>query len=102
MNNNTERKLIIDSDAGVDDAIAVLIALNKSNVNVLALISVFGNTASKQAAENLCRFVGIHKHAAISEKNTSGNIQNSDTKVYQGSMAPIMELKAPDSWVGKK
>ena len=53
-----EIKLIIDSDGGVDDAIATLIALNKSNVNVLALISVFGNTSSEQAAENLRRFVG--------------------------------------------
>jgi len=89
---NMERKIIVDSDAGIDDAVSILLALKECN-NVIALTSVFGNTSSEQAAVNLCRIVGIH--CASEEMKTCCT-----TKVYQGAVHPIMELSRPKSWEG--
>lgn len=39
----TVEKVIIDTDPGIDDAIAILLALGDSRIEVLALTTVFGN-----------------------------------------------------------
>lgn len=47
------RLLLIDSDAGVDDAVALMIAM-QSTAASMALTSVFGNTFLADATMNLC------------------------------------------------
>jgi hypothetical protein len=44
-----KRKVIIDTDAGCDDAIAILMALKDPNIDVVAITSVFGNVPQAQA-----------------------------------------------------
>jgi inosine-uridine nucleoside N-ribohydrolase len=46
------RRVIIDTDPGVDDAQAILFALFCGEVQVDALTAVFGNVPAKVAAEN--------------------------------------------------
>lgn len=56
------RKIIIDTDTGSDDAIALLMALSDKNTEVLALTTVFGNVSLKQATRNAlisCEVAGV-------------------------------------------
>lgn len=54
------RKLVIDTDGGVDDAVALWWALAAPDVEVVALSATWGNTDRDAAAANLCRIL----HAA--------------------------------------
>ena len=51
------RKIIIDTDPGIDDAFAILFALRSPELDVVACTSVFGNTATEQATSNLHRLL---------------------------------------------
>ena len=42
-------RILIDTDPGVDDAMAVLLALRSPAVEVVALTTVFGNVTTEQA-----------------------------------------------------
>ena len=55
------RKLIIDTDTGVDDAMALLMALEahkRGEVEVLAITAVTGNTVESHAQRNILRTIG--------------------------------------------
>lgn len=54
------RRLVIDTDGGVDDAVALWWALLAPDVEVVALVATWGNTDRDAAAANLCRIL----HAA--------------------------------------
>ena len=50
----SKKKIIIDTDAGVDDAIAIMMALGHSDVlDILAIITVTGNTSVEYATQNV-------------------------------------------------
>ncbi|MFE8699853.1 nucleoside hydrolase [Cytobacillus sp. FJAT-54145] len=46
------KKVIIDSDFGIDDAVAVLLALESKDFEVLGITTVYGNVDIKQATNN--------------------------------------------------
>ena len=46
------KKVIIDTDPGTDDALAILLALNSPELDVRALTVVPGNVTAKQGLEN--------------------------------------------------
>jgi len=58
-----DRKLIhMDVDTGVDDALAIMTALNLPHLHLLAISTVAGNTSARQAAINtafLLRHLGV-------------------------------------------
>ena len=59
--NIMRRKLIIDTDTGVDDAMALLMALEahkRGEVEVLAITAVTGNTEESHAQRNILRTIG--------------------------------------------
>ena len=49
------RKIVIDTDAGLDDAQAIHMALASDNVDVVAITTVLGNTTAPQVANNVLR-----------------------------------------------
>ena len=50
----SKKKIIIDTDAGVDDACAIMLALGHSELlDILAIITVAGNTPIEQATQNV-------------------------------------------------
>ena len=51
------RKIIIDTDPGVDDAMAILFALRCPELEVIGLTSVFGNVHVGQATENVLKIL---------------------------------------------
>ena len=68
---NKTIKLLIDTDPGFDDAMAIAAALKWPNVEVLAIICVKGNVSCDQACKNAlkirklfgCENVPIYKGA---------------------------------------
>jgi hypothetical protein len=46
------KKVIIDTDPGTDDALAILLALNSPELDVRALTVVPGNVTAQQGLEN--------------------------------------------------
>ena len=56
------QKIIIDTDPGIDDAMAIMIALKehkKGNVNILAITLVNGNSTTDNAQINILRILEI-------------------------------------------
>ena len=53
------RKVIIDTDPGTDDAIAILLALNSPELDVRALTVVPGNVTAAQGLENALKLVSL-------------------------------------------
>jgi len=47
------RRVVIDTDGGCDDAVAILLALRDPSVEVVAITTVFGNVTLPQATENV-------------------------------------------------
>ena len=70
------RKIIIDTDPGQDDAVAILLALGSpADLDVLGIVAVAGNVGLAQNAINALKVVEL-----------SGRTQ---TPVYAGCVAPI-------------
>ena len=56
------KKIIIDTDPGIDDALALCYAFAHPDLDIIALTSIFGNVSSSLAADNalrLCELTGI-------------------------------------------
>lgn len=60
------RKIIIDTDPGADDAMAILLALNSSELDVIALTVVAGNVVVEQGLENALKLVSLGKRCDVS------------------------------------
>jgi len=67
--------IIIDTDPGIDDALAILLALGDSRVDVLALTTVFGNFP----------YVNILTDNALKILN----LANKNIRVYEGETKPL-------------
>jgi len=53
-------KLLIDTDAGIDDAHAILMALNRpEDVKVLGITTTHGNTNVDQVGKNVLRLLKL-------------------------------------------
>ncbi len=76
-------KVIIDTDAGIDDAMALFFALESEELDILGITSVFGNTYVKNSTRNiLAVLAAAGRH---------------DIQVYEGSGSPIARALAPRS-----
>jgi len=70
-----KRDIIIDTDPGQDDAIALLLALVSSELNVLGITSVAGNVPLSLTTKNVLKVCEL--------------ADRSNTKVYAGSDRPM-------------
>jgi uridine nucleosidase len=59
------KKILIDTDPGVDDAMAILLALRSPEVEVIGLTSVFGNTRTEITAQNALRILELEGNGSI-------------------------------------
>ena len=64
--------MIIDSDAGVDDANAILMALGSPDVDVIAITTVSGNTTAPQSGRNVLRVLQLMNRLDVSIIDESG------------------------------
>jgi inosine-uridine nucleoside N-ribohydrolase len=51
------KKIIIDTDPGIDDAMAILFALASPEIDVIGLTTIFGNVYTPQATKNALRLL---------------------------------------------
>ncbi len=58
-------KILIDTDPGIDDSMAILFALRSSELEVVGLTAVFGNTDVEITVQNALRLVELEGHAHI-------------------------------------
>ncbi len=59
------KKIIIDTDPGIDDAMAILFALNSPEIELLGLTTIFGNVHTTQATQNALRLLEFAGHHAV-------------------------------------
>jgi inosine-uridine nucleoside N-ribohydrolase len=59
------KKVIIDTDPGTDDALAILLALNSPELDVRALAVVPGNVTAQQGLENALKLVSLANRCDI-------------------------------------
>lgn len=59
------KKIIIDTDPGVDDTIAICTALRSTELSVVGLTSVFGNAPGPVTAQNALRLVELEGYGDI-------------------------------------
>lgn len=55
-------KLIIDTDPGVDDALAIAIAVAHPDIDLLGITAIFGNTFTAQASRNARYLLDLFGH----------------------------------------
>jgi purine nucleosidase len=85
---STPKKVIIDTDPGTDDAVAIMLALNSPELDVRALTVVPGNVVAAQGLENALRMVSLANRC--------------DIPVAGGAQHPLFQkLITAEFWHGK-
>lgn len=79
------RKLIIDTDCGGDDAIAIMAALTHPDVDVVAITAVWGNVDVDQAVENAGKLLDFFDR---------------DVPIYRGAAEPMLGHRETVQWGG--
>ncbi|MCY9668648.1 nucleoside hydrolase [Paenibacillus alginolyticus] len=54
-----KKKVILDVDTGVDDALGILLAVRSGNMDVLGITTVNGNVSLDQATKNTCKILQL-------------------------------------------
>lgn len=94
------RKIIIDTDPGVDDVLAILLALSSPEVTVSLISIVFGNTHAPTAHSNLLKIyhqLGAELDAnpdAVKRYNLFAGQERTKTILALGEDQPIDGEKA--------
>ncbi len=60
-------KIILDTDPGIDDTMAIFYAIAHPEIELIAMTSIFGNVSAKEAAHNACTlldYVGVDADVA--------------------------------------
>lgn len=61
----TKKQVIIDTDCGIDDAQAILMALAAPNIEVLGVTCVFGNTAVENVCQNVLKVLSVCEREGV-------------------------------------
>jgi inosine-uridine nucleoside N-ribohydrolase len=80
MSFESPRKVIYDTDPGVDDAVALYFALAHPGIDVVGITTTFGNVSVEQAARNALYLTGL---------------ANRNIPVAQGVAAPLVKPLEP-------
>ena len=87
-NAGAAKKVIIDTDPGTDDAVAILLALNSPELDVAALTVVPGNVTAQQGLENALKLASLANRC--------------DIPVAGGAQHPLFQkLITAEFWHGK-
>lgn len=68
------KKIIIDTDPGIDDLMAIAMAVQSKDIEILGITTIFGNVTTEQATNNALTLVEFF---------------NESIPVYQGELAPL-------------
>ncbi|XP_041862824.1 inosine-uridine preferring nucleoside hydrolase [Melanotaenia boesemani] len=76
----TKKLVIIDTDCGIDDAQAILMALAAPDLEILAVTCVFGNTGVENVCQNVFRVLSVCERRGI--------------PVFRGSSGPLVGISS--------
>jgi inosine-uridine nucleoside N-ribohydrolase len=65
------KKIIIDTDPGIDDALAICYAMKHPQLQVLALTCIYGNVSTSLATDNALRLCELCESSAIVAKGAT-------------------------------
>eukprot|EP01063_Lacrimia_lanifica_P015781 TRINITY_DN22447_c0_g1_i1.p1 TRINITY_DN22447_c0_g1~~TRINITY_DN22447_c0_g1_i1.p1 ORF type:complete len:397 (+),score=115.65 TRINITY_DN22447_c0_g1_i1:121-1311(+) len=80
-----KRKLVVDTDSGGDDAVALMLAFTHPDVQVDLITTCWGNVSVYQAAENVGKLLDFY---------------GLDIPYYVGAEGPIVGVRETVSWEG--
>ena len=66
MGSEKKRYFLIDTDAGVDDAQAILMALSQPDIEVKAITATHGNATARQVTKNVLRLLKVANRLDVS------------------------------------
>lgn len=61
-----KKLVIIDTDCGIDDAQALMMALAAPNIQILGITCVFGNASVENVCQNILRVLSICERDGVS------------------------------------
>ncbi|XP_044055314.1 probable uridine nucleosidase 1 isoform X5 [Siniperca chuatsi] len=76
-----KKQVIIDTDCGIDDAQAIMMALAAPNIQIVGVTCVFGNAAVENVCQNVLRVLSICEREGI--------------PVFQGAGGPLVGASNP-------
>lgn len=82
---SAKTKIIIDTDPGIDDAIALFMAMADPNIDILGITAVNGNVGVEKAEDNIRRLCEFAWHSNI--------------PVYKGCSRPLKRSVLNAEWV---
>jgi len=94
-----KRRVIIDTDPGTDDAMAILLALNSPELKVEAVSVVPGNVIAKQGLENALKLVSLAGHCDIPVAAGAQHplMQKTYTALYWHGNNGLADIELPPS-----
>jgi inosine-uridine nucleoside N-ribohydrolase len=94
-----KRRVIIDTDPGTDDAMAILLALNSPELKVEAVSVVPGNVVAKQGLENALKLVSLAGHCDIPVAAGAQHplMQKTYTALYWHGNNGLADIELPPS-----
>lgn len=89
------KKIILDADTGIDDALAILYALGSNECELIGITSIYGNVSVDTSVENSLSILDLVEHQNIPVYKGAEAKLGSDTyerrEITKKSMA-MMEL----------
>ncbi len=94
-----KQRVIIDTDPGTDDALAILLALNSPELQVEALTVVAGNVVAKQGLENALKLVSLAGRCDIPVAGGAHQplMQKTYTALYWHGKNGLADIELPAS-----
>ncbi len=74
-------KIILDTDPGIDDALAIILAINSPEIELMGITTTYGNVEIEKAVRNTFRVLNF--------------LDRLDVPVYRGAYKPIIEEPHP-------
>ena len=74
---STERLFLIDTDAGLDDAQALMMAVSHPGVKVVGITTTHGNATVKQVGRNVLRILRV-----VQKQDVSRNVSKTNVRLY--------------------
>ena len=65
--------MVIDTDIGVDDAVAFMMALTQPNVDLIGITCVHGNTSLSNVQINALRVLKLFNRLDVSRSQNNGS-----------------------------
>lgn len=93
------RHVILDTDPGTDDALAILLALNSPELQVDAITVVPGNVVAKQGLENARKLVSLANRCDVPVAGGAQHplVQKTYTALYWHGKNGLADIELPES-----